>query len=121
MVTDNIPGFEPLGSFCGSPYSCPTALAELPRPGAMFQDQGMPEGLRLAEVLGALSLATDLGVGQPLEQALRTCLIALQIGERLGLNTEDLSDVYYVSLLRFLGCTAELMKPRSWPAGTTSP
>jgi HD-GYP domain-containing protein (c-di-GMP phosphodiesterase class II)/DNA-binding CsgD family transcriptional regulator len=66
----------------------------------------MPEGLRLAEMLAALSLATDLGMGQPLEQALRTCLIALGLGERLGLRDEQ-GEVYYVALLRFLGCTAD--------------
>ena len=67
----------------------------------------MPEALRLAEFLAALSLATDLGMGQPLEQALRTCLIALALGQRLGLAPDELSDVYYVALLRFLGCTAD--------------
>ncbi len=46
-------------------------------------------------------------MGQPLEQALRTCLIALAIGERLGLDAGELSDVFYVALLRFLGCTAD--------------
>jgi HD-GYP domain-containing protein (c-di-GMP phosphodiesterase class II)/DNA-binding CsgD family transcriptional regulator len=63
--------------------------------------------LRLAELVGALSLATDLGMGQPLEQALRTCLIALAIADRLGLDAEAQAEVYYVSLLRFLGCTAD--------------
>src|ERR1043165_925367 len=67
----------------------------------------MANGLRLAEFMAALSLATDLGMGQPLEQALRTCLIALALGDRLGLPPDDLSDVYYVALLRFLGCTAD--------------
>src|SRR6202022_2717471 len=67
----------------------------------------MAEALRLAELMAALSLATDLGMGQPLEQALPTCLIALGLGERLGLRGEDLCDVYYVALLRFLGCTAD--------------
>src|SRR3982074_3364959 len=46
-------------------------------------------------------------MGQPVEQALRTCLIATALGERLGLNSEQLSEVYYVALLRFLGCTAD--------------
>lgn len=68
---------------------------------------GMPEAFRLAEFIGALSLATDLGMGQPLEQALRTCLIALALGQRCGLSNEEQSDVYYVALLRFLGCTAD--------------
>lgn len=65
------------------------------------------ERLRLAELMAALSLATDLGMGQPIEQALRTCLIATALGERLGLGDEELSEVYYVALLRFLGCTAD--------------
>jgi HD-GYP domain-containing protein (c-di-GMP phosphodiesterase class II) len=67
----------------------------------------MTERLRLAELVGALSLATDLGMGQPLEQALRTCLIALAIGDRMGLGPSDQADVFYVALLRFLGCTAD--------------
>src|SRR5260370_17072830 len=65
------------------------------------------ERLRLAELMAALSLATDLGMGQPMEQALRTCLIAVSLGERLGLSRDELSEVYYVALLRFLGCTAD--------------
>ncbi len=67
----------------------------------------MTRRLRLAELMAALSLATDLGMGQPLEQALRTCLIALELSERLGLEKEQLSEVFYVALLRFLGCTAD--------------
>ena len=63
--------------------------------------------LRLAELVTALSLATDLGMGQPMEHALRTCLVSLRLGEALGLRGEQLGDVYYVALLRFLGCTAD--------------
>src|SRR5256712_11420620 len=65
------------------------------------------ERLRLAELMAALSLATDLGMGQPLEQALRTCLIAVALGERLGFENEELFEVYYVALLWFLGCTVD--------------
>ena len=63
--------------------------------------------LRLAELMAALSLATDLGMGQPLEQALRTCLIAIDLAERMGLTKGEVSEVFYVALLRFLGCTAD--------------
>ncbi|MGH2354336.1 MAG: HD domain-containing phosphohydrolase, partial [Chloroflexota bacterium] len=63
--------------------------------------------LRLAELVTALSLATDLGMGQPMEHALRTCLLSLRLGEALGLGRDHLRDVYYVALLRFLGCTAD--------------
>lgn len=57
--------------------------------------------------MAALSLATDLGMGQPLEQALRTCLIAIELANRVGLTDEQISEVFYVALLRFLGCTAD--------------
>ncbi len=63
--------------------------------------------LRLAELMAALSLATDLGMGQPLEQALRTCLIAIELAARMGLTKDEISEVFYVALLRFLGCTAD--------------
>lgn len=67
----------------------------------------MSKGLRLAELVAGLSLATDLGMGQPLEQALRTCLIALSLGERAGVEQEQLAAIFYVALLRFLGCNAD--------------
>lgn len=63
--------------------------------------------MRLAELVAALSLATDLGMGQPMEQALRTCVLSVLIGRALGLPTEQLSNVYYLALLRFVGCTSD--------------
>ncbi len=62
--------------------------------------------LRLAEIMAALSLATDLGNGFPMEKALRHTVLATGIARTAGLSGQDLSDVYYLSLLRFLGCTA---------------
>src|SRR3954466_8419971 len=63
--------------------------------------------LRLAEVIAALSLATDLGMGQPLEFALTGCLLATRLGESLGMPIGDLRDVYYFGLLRFIGCNSD--------------
>src|SRR2546427_6125302 len=62
--------------------------------------------IRAAEVVGALSLATDLGTGQPLEHALRTAVLAVRLGELAGASVEELSDTYYVALLHASGCTA---------------
>jgi HD-GYP domain-containing protein (c-di-GMP phosphodiesterase class II) len=62
---------------------------------------------RLADLTVALSLATDLGTGQPLEQGLRTCWLSLQVAESLGLDPAERSCVYHVALLRFLGCTSD--------------
>ena len=64
------------------------------------------QDVRLAELLAALSLATDLGNGFVPETALRSCLLAVQLGQELGLSDPELSDVYYLPLLRYLGCTA---------------
>ena len=63
--------------------------------------------VRLAELVAVLSLATDLGMGQPLEQALRTCLLSVAAGRDLGVGGDDLRDVYYLALLRFVGCTSD--------------
>ena len=62
---------------------------------------------RLAELTIALSLATDLGTGQPLEHGLRTCRVSVAVAEALGLDPVERSCVYYVALLRFLGCTSD--------------
>jgi HD-GYP domain-containing protein (c-di-GMP phosphodiesterase class II)/DNA-binding CsgD family transcriptional regulator len=63
--------------------------------------------LRLAEFIAAISLATDLGMGQPIEQGLKTCLVALELADTVGAEASVLPEVYYTALLRFLGCTAD--------------
>jgi HD-GYP domain-containing protein (c-di-GMP phosphodiesterase class II) len=63
--------------------------------------------VRLAEVMGALSLATDLGMGQPMEFGLQACVLAVRLGDALGLSEAELRDIYYYALLRYIGCTAE--------------
>jgi HD-GYP domain-containing protein (c-di-GMP phosphodiesterase class II) len=62
--------------------------------------------LPFAEILAALSLATDLANNQPLESALRTCVVAVDLARADGASPEQLADVYYTSLLRFIGCTS---------------
>ena len=63
--------------------------------------------LRLAEVVAAISLASDLGMGQPLQHALRTCVIATRLADEAGVAARELPVVYYTALLRYLGCTAD--------------
>jgi hypothetical protein len=62
--------------------------------------------VRAAELVGAISLATDLGTGQPLEHALRTAVLAVRLAELAGASPEDLRDTYYVALLHASGCTS---------------
>jgi HD-GYP domain-containing protein (c-di-GMP phosphodiesterase class II) len=63
--------------------------------------------LRLAEAVGALSLATDLAMGQPLEHGLRTAMLALRTAQAMGLSEDDQVTVFYTGMLHFAGCTAE--------------
>jgi HD-GYP domain-containing protein (c-di-GMP phosphodiesterase class II) len=63
--------------------------------------------LRVAELMAALSLATDLGTGQPMEHAVRTCLLSLELGGALGLDEEERRDIYYIALLRAIGCVSD--------------
>src|SRR3712207_1341859 len=70
--------------------------------------------VRRAEVVAALSLATDLGVGQPMGHALRSCLLAVDLGAALGLGADDLRAVYYVALLQRVGCTADAFELSAW-------
>jgi hypothetical protein len=63
--------------------------------------------VRAAAVVGALSLATDLGTGQPLEHAMRTAVLAVRLGALAGLGGEILRDTYYTALLHSAGCTSD--------------
>jgi DNA-binding CsgD family transcriptional regulator len=63
--------------------------------------------VRAAEVVGAVSLATDLGTGQPLEHTLRTAILAVRLGDLAGASPQELRDAYYVSLLHSFGCTSD--------------
>lgn len=62
--------------------------------------------LRCADLLAALSLVTDLGMGNPPEAAMRGCLLATALARRLGVDEATVADVYYTTLLRYVGCTA---------------
>lgn len=64
------------------------------------------DDVRLAEVVGALSLATDAGMGSPLELGLGTSLIATRLADELGCDASDRRRVYWVAMLRHIGCTA---------------
>ena len=61
--------------------------------------------LPVTELLGSLSLATDLGTGQPLGHGLSTSLLAVEVARELGCDDSQIGHVQQVSLIRFLGCT----------------
>ena len=61
---------------------------------------------RVAEILSAFSLATDLGAGQPMGDVLRMCYVAMGVARELRLSDQELADVYHTALLAHAGCTA---------------
>ncbi|MGZ3624062.1 MAG: HD domain-containing phosphohydrolase [Ktedonobacteraceae bacterium] len=71
------------------------------------QFQSVTANIRLAELIAALSLATDLGMGQPMEYAQYVCVLSVRLGEALGLSESELRDVYYLALLRHIGCNVD--------------
>ena len=70
--------------------------------------------VRLAELVGSLSLGIDLGFGQPMEHVLRQCLIAVRIAERVGLDEAARADVYYTALVVNVGCHADAHEQAKW-------
>ena len=80
--------------------------------GVRADDKG--SGVRLAELVGAFSLATDLGMGQPMEHVLRSWLIARRLGERLGLEPSARVALYYVIVLAWAGCVADTAEVAAW-------
>src|ERR1051325_6470271 len=61
--------------------------------------------LRLPELVGPLALAQDTALGQPLESQLRSSLLAAWMCEAGAFGREVRDTAYWVSLLRYIGCT----------------
>lgn len=75
------------------------------------------EVVRLAELLAAVSLTTDLADDTPFESALGDALTSIQMAHLAGLSGEDVTDVYYLALLYHLGCTASADRQGQVAAG----
>jgi HD-GYP domain-containing protein (c-di-GMP phosphodiesterase class II) len=67
----------------------------------------VPAGaLKLSELIGSLSYALDLTEGQPAGHCVRSCWIGMNIGRDAGMSTEQLWELYYVLLLKDVGCSS---------------
>ncbi|MFN2539160.1 MAG: LuxR family transcriptional regulator, partial [Mycobacteriales bacterium] len=71
-------------------------------------------GVRLAELVAALSLGVDLGFGQPMEHVLRQCLIAMRIAEQHGLDDQAQACAYWTALLIGVGCHSDAHEQAKW-------
>ncbi|QNA99160.1 HD-GYP domain-containing protein [Massilia sp. Se16.2.3] len=62
--------------------------------------------LKLSELIGSLSYALDLTEGQPAGHCVRSCWIGMHIGREAGLSSQQLWELYYVLLLKDVGCSS---------------
>ena len=83
-----------------------------------------PRGpIRLAEVLAAFSLATDLGMSQSMGHVIRAGYIGMRLAHELRLSVQEQAELYYSILLMHSGCTAgsslmaNLIRADEWEAG----
>ncbi len=68
-------------------------------------DGSASSGVHLAEVVAAIALAADLGLGQPLEHMLRSCVLATRLAELVRASEEEREATYWVTLFTTAGCT----------------
>lgn len=100
------------------PCGVPSRLADRrPSPGHNKLMPSRVEASELptrAELLAALSVAIDLGLGQPAEHMLRGALIATRLADRLGLSREERDSTYYTTLIMWIGCHADSHEYARW-------
>ncbi len=67
-----------------------------------------------AELLAALSLAIDLGLGLPVEHVLRSALLARRLAEHLGCDQREQESAFYVTMVMWVGCHADSHEYSRW-------
>ena len=72
---------------------------------ATYEEKGFNDPTR-QEILVALSFALDLTEGALAGHAIRSCLLAVRIALAVGLHGATISDLYYASLLKDVGCSS---------------
>jgi HD-GYP domain-containing protein (c-di-GMP phosphodiesterase class II) len=78
--------------------------ARLIRTGRAGHNRTVETKLRLADLLGGLSLVADLGYGLAPGHAMRSCLVGAALARKVGLSEHEVADTFYTSLLSHVGC-----------------
>ena len=69
--------------------------------------EGAPDTPSLAELVSTLSIASDLGMGRPVERVLRQTVIAMRLADAVSVDPAVRAATYYTSLLTWVGCAAD--------------
>ncbi len=62
--------------------------------------------LKLSQLISSLSHALDITEGQPEGHCIRCCWIGMHIAKQLRLSPQQQWELYYVLLLKDLGCSS---------------
>ncbi|GLI28733.1 hypothetical protein ARHIZOSPH14_29750 [Agromyces rhizosphaerae] len=82
---------------------------------------GSGERVRTTEIVAALSLAIDYGMGRPLEQGMQAAVIAARLARAIGVDAETERAAWLTALLLHVTCTtdahvgARVMAPGATP------
>lgn len=71
-----------------------------------MESTAKPSGISLADLLATFSLATDLGLGQPMSHLLRSWQISVRLADRLD-QPVDSAALFHISMLAWVGCVAD--------------
>ncbi len=72
------------------------------------------EGVRIAELVAALSYAADLGLGQPMAHCMRQTVIALRLASLVEASEAEREAAYYLGLLMNVYCHADASEQAKW-------
>jgi hypothetical protein len=70
--------------------------------------------VRIAELVGTLSYAADLGLGQPMDHCLRQTVIAGRLARLAGASDRDVATTFYLGLLMNAHCHADAAEQATW-------
>jgi putative nucleotidyltransferase with HDIG domain len=73
-----------------------------------------PPKVTRAELLGVISFVGDLGMGQPMEHALRQCRIAVRLADALGLDDRDRDAAWSAGVFAWVGCHVDAYEQAKW-------
>jgi HD-GYP domain-containing protein (c-di-GMP phosphodiesterase class II)/DNA-binding CsgD family transcriptional regulator len=73
----------------------------------MGSEARVDQPVRRIDFFGALSLATDFALGQPQQFAMKACVLAVRIADATGAGDDEIRQVLYQALLRYVGCNAD--------------
>lgn len=67
-------------------------------------------GVRISEIISALSYALDLTEGRPMGHSVRSCLIGMRLAEQIGMSVQERGELFYALLLKDAGCSSNSSK-----------